>query len=156
MPKRSTVSTFYEAFQQLDAKTMGGCYDDAIEFEDPAFGQLHGENARAMWAMLCKNGKDLKVAFEVLEEDDEKAKVRWEAVYTFRKTGRKVHNIVLADLRLQDGKIIRHTDQFNLRKWAGQALGLSGRILGGTAFFQKRLQQQTNRLLDKFMEKQNG
>jgi ketosteroid isomerase-like protein len=151
MSEKSITKQFYKAFEQLDAMVMTACYHDEIVFEDPAFGRLEGDRARAMWTMLCQNAKDLEVQYEILEEDDRKASVKWEAVYTFDKTGRKVHNIVVADLTLEDGKIIQHTDRFKLWKWAGQAMGLSGHILGGTTFFKKRLQQQTNRLLDKFI-----
>ncbi len=151
MPEKSIVKQFYKAFQQLDATTMTACYHDEIVFEDPAFGCLEGDRARAMWTMLCQNAKDLEVTFKILEEDDKKATVKWEAVYTFSKTGRKVHNIVTADMVLEEGKIIQHKDHFKLWKWAAQAMGLRGRILGGTTFFKKRLQQQTNRLLDKFI-----
>ncbi|WP_439151155.1 hypothetical protein [Winogradskyella sp.] len=48
------IETFYIAFQKLDAKTMNYCYHNNIVFEDPAFGVLKGNRAKAMWLMLCE------------------------------------------------------------------------------------------------------
>jgi len=47
--------------------------------------------------------------------------------------------------------IISHTDVFNLRKWAGQAIGFKEKLLGGTAFFRKKLHLQTGHTLSKFI-----
>ncbi|MCB0650800.1 MAG: nuclear transport factor 2 family protein [Saprospiraceae bacterium] len=147
------IEQFYTAFQNRDAKKMTALYHEDIEFEDPAFGKLQGDRARAMWKMLCGNATDLKINFSVLEVDDNGGKARWEAFYTFSQTGRKVHNIIDATFRFEDGKIITHKDQFNLRRWATQAMGMRGWLLGGTSFFRKKLHAQTNRLLDKFLKR---
>jgi ketosteroid isomerase-like protein len=152
MPNKELINTFYTAFQKRDAKTMAECYHDEIVFEDPAFGKLKGDHAKAMWKMLCKNAKDLKVEFSITEVNETDVKAHWEAFYTFSQTGRKVHNIINANFEFKDGKIIRHTDTFNLSRWASQAMGLKGQILGGTGFFRKRLQTQTNRLLSRFIK----
>ena len=152
MPNKELITTFYTAFQKRDAKTMAECYHDEIVFEDPAFGKLKGDHAKAMWKMLCKNAKDLRVEFSITEVYETGVKAHWEAFYTFSQTGRKVHNIINANFEFKDGKIIRHTDTFNLSRWASQAMGLKGQILGGTGFFRKRLQAQTNRLLSKFIK----
>lgn len=151
---QTTIQTFYEAFKKGDSATMNACYHDDIEFTDPAFGTLKGADAKAMWTMLCKNGTDLKLEFSNIQADANKGTAHWEAWYTFTKTGRKVHNIVDAKFEFKDGKISKHVDHFNLRNWAKQALGFQGLLLGGTSFFQKKLQQQTNGMLAKFQEKQ--
>ena len=52
------IQGFYNAFQQLDYKTMQDCYGDNPVFSDPAFGLLQGEEVKAMWEMLCKNAKN--------------------------------------------------------------------------------------------------
>lgn len=153
MTESQIVRKFYQAFQQLDAQTMTECYHDEVVFEDPAFGSLQGERAKAMWKMLCANAKDLEVEFEILKAGFGKATVKWEAYYTFSQTDRKVHNIVEADLTIENGKIIEHKDHFDLRKWSMQAMGMMGKLLGGTAFFKRKLNEQTNRLLDKYMSR---
>ncbi len=129
---------------------MVACYHDDIVFEDPAFGVLKGERALNMWRMLCANYKDLKIAFSEVEANDSTGKTHWEACYTFSQTGRKVHNVIEAKFVFKDGKIIKHNDSFDLHTWAKQALGFKGLLLGGTFFFKKKLNQQTNNLLSKF------
>lgn len=147
-----TIETFYKAFNNLDAKTMVSCYHDDITFEDPAFGVLQKNRAKNMWRMLCasQKGKDFKIEFSNIEANEQTGKAHWEAYYTFSKTGRKVHNKIDAEFEFKDGKIIRHIDTFNLHKWSHQAMGFKGFLLGSTGFFKKKLQLQTNKLLDKF------
>ena len=146
------IETFYEAFRKLDAETMISCYHDDIIFQDPAFGILKGERAKSMWRMLCQSqrGKNFIVEVSKIDFNNQKGTAHWEAHYIFRRTGRKVQNIVDAEFEFKDGKIIKHTDHFNLHKWSSQALGFKGLLLGGTSFFKKRLNAQTNEILSKF------
>jgi ketosteroid isomerase-like protein len=150
MENKHLIEAFYKAFQQRDAAGMAACYHEQIVFEDPAFGQLKGKDAGLMWQMLCENGKDLKLDFSGVTADQVSGKAHWEAWYTFSKTGKKVHNKIDAAFEFKEGKIIKHTDQFNLHRWATQALGWQGWLLGGTGFFKKKLQQQTMRTLEKY------
>lgn len=145
---KDIINQFYTAFNALDAEAMVSLYHDDITFEDPAFGVLKGERAKNMWRMLCKSqqGKDFKV--EHSEVTDSSA--FWQAYYTFSKTGRKVHNKIHARFEFRDGLIYKHTDYFDLHRWAKQALGFSGAVLGWSGYFKKKLQSQTNRLLDKY------
>lgn len=147
------ITTFYTAFQQQDAEAMAACYHKSIRFEDPAFGVLHGEDAKDMWRMLCGNSKGLKLEFSGIECTATSGQAHWEAWYTFSKTGREVHNRIDASFELQDGLIICHTDVFDVHRWATQAMGLKGRLLGGTGFFKKKLQAQTQSLLKKYQAK---
>lgn len=149
------IRHFYESFQNLNGDEMALCYHDAIEFQDPAFGSLHGERAKNMWRMLCdsQKGKNFKVIFSEIEADSEQGSAHWEAFYTFSKTGRTVHNSIEAKFEFKDGKIINHCDDFNLHHWAKQAMGIKGWILGGTGFFRNKLQTQTNNLLSQYERK---
>ncbi|PKA84563.1 limonene-1,2-epoxide hydrolase [Ulvibacter sp. MAR_2010_11] len=151
------IEAFYKAFANLDAEAMVACYNRDIIFEDPAFGILKGNHAGNMWRMLCESqkGKDFKVTYSNISPSAEGGFAHWEALYTFSKTGRKVHNRITAQFEIKDGKITRHTDRFNLYNWASQAFGIKGRLIGWTPFFQKKLQQQTNAMLSKFEAKNN-
>ncbi|WP_298314647.1 nuclear transport factor 2 family protein [uncultured Aquimarina sp.] len=147
---KELIETFYTGLGEQNAEKMISCYHEDVVFEDPAFGKLNSDRAKKMWKMLCKNGKDMKIEFSKTEANDQKGSAHWEAWYTFSQTGRSVHNSIDAEFEFKDGKIIKHTDHFNLHRWASQAIGWKGKLLGGTNFFKKKLQQQTNRLLDKF------
>jgi ketosteroid isomerase-like protein len=153
--EKDLINQFYSAFANLDAEGMTSCYHKEVVFEDPAFGILKGERAGNMWRMLCQSqkGKDFVVTFSEVEVSEGKGSARWESKYTFSKTGRKVHNKIYAQFEFSEGKIIKHTDKFDLKKWAKQAMGFKGALLGGTAFFKNKLQQQTNGMLAKFESK---
>ncbi len=133
---------------------MAKCYHRDITFEDPAFGILEGERAAKMWEMLLNRSKGtLKVSFHNVEATGERGSASWVAEYEFGKKRRKVVNKVSAEFRFQDGKIIEHRDSFDLWRWAIQAMGFTGLLLGWTAFFRKRLQATTNKQLDKYIER---
>lgn len=151
----AVIEQFYKAFANVDSDGMKACYHNDIVFEDPAFGVLKGTRAKAMWQMLCdsQKDKDFKIIATNIKENDLEGFAHWEAFYTFSKTGRKVHNKIDAVFTLKDGLIIKHTDHFNLHHWAKQALGFKGLILGKTSYFKTKLNQQTNRLLDNYMQK---
>lgn len=151
---KQVIENFYTAFQQLDYTAMNSCYSDEIVFSDPAFGFLRGEEVKYMWEMLCKNAKDFSLTFSNIQLlDDEYATCNWVATYTFSKTGRKVVNHIKAFMKLKDGKIIEHSDAFKLSKWASQALGLKGALLGWTSFMKKKIQQNARKNLTDFMAK---
>lgn len=152
---KNTIENFYSAFTNLDAETMSKCYHQDVIFEDPAFGVLKGNRAKNMWRMLCETqkGKDFKVTFSNIKYDKNRGSAKWEAIYNFSKTGRKVHNKISAKFEFKDGLIIKHTDTFNLHNWASQSLGFKGKLIGGTTYFRNKLQKQTNHLLNKFERK---
>lgn len=149
---KNIIDTFYNAFTNLDAEAMADCYHDEIIFTDPAFGTLKGERAKNMWRMLIQSqkGKEFNITYSDVKYNDEIGSAKWEAKYNFSKTGRKVHNKITAVFEFKDGLIIKHTDTFSLHKWATQAMGFKGAIVGRTPYFKNKLRTQTNALLDKF------
>jgi len=150
VPDADVITRFYNAFAQRDAQTMAACYADDVVFHDPAFGELRGERARNMWRMLCRAGKDLEVRASDIEADATTGRAHWEADYTFGTTGRKVHNVVDARFELRDGLITRHTDSFDFGRWAAQAFGPVGSMLGKTPVLPFVMRRLANRQLDGF------
>jgi ketosteroid isomerase-like protein len=146
------IARFYTAFQKLDYQTMNTCYSEDIIFSDPAFGQLHGEEVKAMWEMLCKRAKDFSLSFSNIQLlDEEYATCNWTASYIFSATGNKVVNNIKAYMRLKDGKIIEHSDAFKLGKWAAQALGWKGVLFGWMGWFQRKVQKKARKNLADFI-----
>jgi ketosteroid isomerase-like protein len=129
-PNARSIQDFYAALGRCDAETMVALYAPEVQFSDPVFPALAGEEARGMWRMLCARARDLSVEASGIEADDTQGKARWEARYTFSKTGRQVLNRISARFEFRDGKIVRHQDTFDLWAWAGMALGPKGRLLG--------------------------
>ena len=157
MTNTELVTRFYSAFQNLDYATMQDCYSDEVIFQDPAFGVLNGIEAKSMWEMLAKNAKNFSLSFsDIKAEDDEYITCKWVARYTFSATGRNVVNRIQAYIRVQNGKITEHTDHFNFWSWARQATGISGWLLGWSAFFQSQVRSQAKANLKKFMDKKGA
>jgi len=153
-PPAQLLNRFYSAFQQLDYKTMQDCYSDEVIFNDPVFGLLEGNEAKAMWEMLCRNAKDFSLIYSDIEVlDDEYATCRWIATYTFSRTGKKVANHVKAFVKIKDGKIIEHSDAFRLSTWIAQAFGWKGIMFGWMNFMKRAVQKQARKNLDAFIQK---
>ncbi|GAA5314983.1 MAG: nuclear transport factor 2 family protein [Candidatus Pelagadaptatus aseana] len=141
-PNTQLLQTFYTSFQKLDGEGMAECYHPDVHFSDPVFPDLTGDNAAAMWKMLCAQARDFELHFHSIEADDHKGRACWEARYCFSATGRKVHNKVTAEFEFQDGKIIKHTDDFSFWKWSAMALGPAGLILGWSSLLKNKVQKQ--------------
>ena len=152
-PNAQLIERFYQAFQKRDAATMVACYHADVQFSDPVFPDLKGAHAGNMWKMLCERGKDLKVEFRDVRADDKTGSAHWDAWYTFATTGRPVLNRIDATFAFKDGKIVRHTDVFDFHKWAGQALGFSGKLLGGTGFLKNKVRTMAAKNLAGFEAK---
>jgi ketosteroid isomerase-like protein len=123
------IRDLYDALNRHDGDAMAAQYAPDATFEDPAFGRLTGEEAGDMWRMLCSRAEDLKVELPEHEANGDEGTAHWIATYTFR-TGRPVVNDIHAQFRFRDGKIVEHRDSFSFHKWARQALGPAGWILG--------------------------
>ena len=134
---------------------MQSCYHDDVVFSDPVFQNLKGNEARAMWHMLVSAGKDLKLDFSKVKANNQSGSCHWEAHYSFSRTGRKVHNIIDATFEFKDGKIIRHTDVFDLWRWSGMALGPVGTLLGWSPIIKNKVRGLAQQNLKKFMEANN-
>ena len=145
------IHRFYEAFQRKEYRSMAGCYHENLTFGDPVFGVLDYKQTNAMWHMLCERGKDLQLDYGDVRGDDHSGSCRWEARYTFSSTGKKVHNIITANFRFEDDKIIWHRDQFSFWRWSGQALGLPGAVLGWSSFLRNKVRRQAMKSLEKFI-----
>ena len=103
-----------------------------------------------MWRMLCERATDLRVECGSVRLEGDMARVEWQAWYTYSATGRRVHNRVAASLRLEQGLIRQHDDVFDLYRWARQALGIKGLVLGWTPPVQRAIHRQAIRSLDAF------
>jgi ketosteroid isomerase-like protein len=149
-PNAALIQRFYTAFQQRDAEGMCACYHRDVVFEDDAFGTLRGDEARDMWRMLCARGTDLKVEFRDVEATEAGGSAHWDAWYTFATTGKPVHNVIDATFGFRDGLIAEHHDRFDFHRWAGQALGTAGKLLGGFSFFHRAFTGKARGLLDSY------
>lgn len=150
-PNEQLIQQFYKALQNKDYKAMQACYADNASFNDAVFKNLNAKQVRAMWEMFCLNGKGMTVEFSNISANETKGSAEWIASYIFSKTGNKVVNKISARFTFEDGKIVNHTDTFNFYKWAKQALGLGGLLLGWTPIVKAKVQKIGMKSLNEFM-----
>ncbi len=129
---------------------MAACYHPEAQFSDPAFGELRGAEVGRIWRMLTERGTELEVDLLEHQADERSGTAHWVARYPFAATGRRVVNDIRAELRFRDGLIVEHHDRFDLRRWAAQALGPAGRILGYTPFLSLVVRRRARRQLADF------
>jgi limonene-1,2-epoxide hydrolase len=143
----SIVERFYAAFDARDGDAMAASYAPGAHFSDPVFTDLNGDEPGAMWRMLTAQATDLRV--ELLEHTADTA--RWRAHYTFSQTGRPVVNDVRATFRFDgDGLIADHRDEFSFYRWARQALGPPGLLLGWTPLLRNKVRRRARASLERF------
>lgn len=144
------IAALYDALARLDGDAMAACYHPDATFEDPAFGELHGDEVGAMWRMLTSRGGAMTVELPEHGAEGDRGHAHWIAHYTFTQTGRDVVNDVRSVFLFEDGLIFDQRDSFDQRRWARQALGPTGLVLGLTPLLGPLLRKRAREQLAKF------
>lgn len=155
-PELVLIDRFYDAFDRGDAATMASCYTSDARFSDPVFTDLRGEEPGAMWRMLTGRSSDLSIELVDRAVATGTGSARWIARYTFGQTGRPVVNDVRSTFRFAAGLIADQRDEFDFPRWARQALGTTGLLLGWTPFLRDRVRRTARTSLDSFMAGQRS
>jgi ketosteroid isomerase-like protein len=150
------IERFYRAFDEGDGDTMAACYAPDVHFSDPVFTDLRGSRAGAMWRMLTDGGGDLRVELLEHQADEARGSAHWRARYTFTETGRAVVNDIHASFRFEDDLIVEHRDDFSFHRWARQALGPVGLLLGWTPLVRSAVRRKAAARLERFTGTQSG
>ena len=151
MTNQALLEEFYAAFARRDGAAMAAAYSPSATFSDPVFVGLRGGEPGAMWQMLTSRSKDLEVECVACTADETTGSAHWIARYTFAQTGRPVVNEVRSTFTFVDGLIATQRDDFAFHRWAGQALGLPGKLLGGTPIIKKAVQAKARAGLDAYL-----
>jgi ketosteroid isomerase-like protein len=149
-PNESLIERFYASFAERDGAAMASCYSPDVQFSDPVFSDLHGAEAKAMWRMLTERATDLRLELLEREANGNRGSAHWRAHYTFSRTGRPVVNDVRASFRFAGGQIVEHRDEFDFHRWARQALGPVGLLLGWTPLLQAAVRRRARAGLEEF------
>ena len=153
MNHTTLIKKFYTSFSKGNAQGMTSCYHKDVTFQDPVFGKLNGDRACKMWEMLLSQKKaETSINFSNIVSNAQDGTANWIAKYQYGDKNRPVVNKVQAQFRFKDGKIISHTDTFDLWKWTRQALGISGYLIGWTPFMKNKIQATTNEKLDTYIK----
>ena len=144
------IERFYGAFAAKNGAEMAGCYAPDVHFSDAVFTDLRGSRAGAMWKMLTGTPGDLRIELLEHEAGEDSGTAHWRAHYTFAQTGRPVVNDIHASFRFKDGLIVAHRDEFSFYRWARQALGPTGQLLGWTPMIRSAVRKKAAARLDEF------
>ena len=150
---RATIEKLYSAFAKLDADTMAACYAPDAVFDDEAFSLRGRSQVGGMWTMLCdavkSKGRDV---WKIEVSDVTERSAHWEATYRFSATGRLVHNVIEAEFEFDhDALITRQHDRFDFWRWARQALGAPGLLLGWSPMLRVKVRARAAKNLDRFL-----
>lgn len=135
------MDAFWTALAARDADALARCYSEDATFKDPVFDLRDGQ-VRDMWRMLFSGASDLTITVVVRSDTPDGFAGTWEATYTFSGTGRLVRNRIRTTARVRDGLIVQQRDRFPFWRWARQAFGVRGLLLGWTPVMRSAVRQQ--------------
>ena len=144
------IERFYAAFDAGDGAAMEACYAPDVQFSDPVFADLRGPRAGAMWRMLTSTPGELRIELLEHEASEASGSAHWRAHYTFSDTGRPVVNDIRASFVFREGLIVEHRDEFDFHRWARQALGPAGLLLGWTPLLRSAVRRKAAAKLEEF------
>ena len=145
------IRRFFRALMQRNWESLQECYHAKVRFTDEVF-DLSGSNAVAMWRMLCAETRDLQIKVDLVSANASTGQARWQMRYVAGQNGRSVRKIIESSFEFRGGQIVRHTDRFDFWKWASQALGASGRLLGWSRLLRKKVRSKATRQLAEFAD----
>lgn len=140
---RATLVRFYDALGRRDADAMAAAYAPEATFEDPVF-RLAGGDIGRIWKGLLGRARDFSVSYTIAQAAPDRGVVEWTARYRF---GGKhpVVNVILSELRFENGRIVEQRDRFDFPRWAAQALGAPGRLFGRFEWFRRAVARKAMR-----------
>jgi ketosteroid isomerase-like protein len=137
---KATLVSLYDALARRDGATMAALYAPDATFEDEVFA-LRGADIGKMWIALTRRAKEFSVSYTVAKAGSGVGTVEWTARYLYGGKNQVV-NVILSELTLADGKIVRQVDTFDFPRWASQALGLPGVLFGGFGWFRRTVSKK--------------
>ena len=148
-PHAALLAELYGCLTSKDHQGMAACYHPDATFHDIAFTLRGKKRIHAMWHMIAET--DLHAAFTVSGADDKIGAADLVDDYTFRDTGRRVHNVIRSEFRFRDGLIVEHQDSCDALKWGMQALGPVKGLLSWLIPTSRRAKAKTK--LEKFVDR---
>jgi hypothetical protein len=142
---RDLLVRFYEAMSHHDGATMASLYAEHARFEDPVF-HLAGAEIGRMWKGLMSRAKGFSSSYTITRAEGMTGAARCTARYFFGGKAQVV-NVILAEFRCENGRIVEHRDTFDFHRWAAQAMGLPGRIFGGFEWFRRLVSRRAAKRL---------
>ena len=149
------ITKFYTAFANKNGDEMAAMYAPSATFKDEAFDLKDGNETGSMWKMLTSRSKNFSLTFSNVKGTETGGSADWVAKYLFGGN-RMVENHVHSEFTIENGLIVKQTDTFDFHTWAGQALGLPGKLFGWLPAMHVRVRRTAMGQLKTYMEKQHS
>ena len=140
---RALLTHLYDALARRDGEAMAALYAPEAAFEDPVF-RLRGADIGRMWIGLTRRARQFDVSYAIAEAGPDSGRVEWTARYLFGG-GRPVVNVIVSEVAVEKGRIVRQTDRFDFARWAAQAMGTPGRLFGRFEWFRRAVSRRAMR-----------
>jgi len=142
---RAVLTHLYDSLARRDGEAMAALYAPDATFEDPVF-RLRGADVGKMWIALTRRAKRFEVSYKIAEAGPGSGRVELTASYLF--AGRRpVVNVIVSEIALEKGRIVRQVDRFDFARWSAQALGLPGRLFGRFEWFRRLFARRAMRAM---------
>jgi len=148
----ATATSFYKSLKAQDFAGIKAAVSPKLQFSDPAFPDLEGKKALAMWKFISE-GDIRALNFRIHDVVGDTVYGSWEADYVLN--GRPIHNEIRSKITTKGGKIVAHRDLYDFDAWAKQAL--PGFVYYPLHLFGSKIQDAavqfgTNLVLESFMK----
>lgn len=147
-PHEALVRRFFERLAARDAPGAAACYHADIFYSDPLFPRLRGAAAGELWRMRLEALESLEIRLEEAQGDADGAHAVWSLLYA--QGPRTVAVRVRSMFGFRDGRISRHDDHFSFWRWAAQAYGARGAMLGWFGPFRWAVRRRLGRAFERF------
>ncbi|RKR82268.1 SnoaL-like protein [Mucilaginibacter gracilis] len=148
------ILDFYDNLRKGDVKKIGNFYAKNATFRDPIFISLNASQASAMWAMVVKE-KDFQIDIKKIDISDRFLTADCTLIWTC-ENGKKVLNDITSRFAFNtDGKILLHSNHFDVYKLVKQTTGTIGVLFGWTKVLRNRTRRLAAEKLNYFMKEQN-
>lgn len=149
-----TLHRFFTALAARDTQGMLNCYAHGVRFEDPLFNLSGEREIMGMWALLFK-ADVWALEFHTVKTLNNHGSVRWEATFRYTPTGKVVYNGVYSQFYFDDdGLILSQRDNFDFWRWARQAYGFMGLMIGWTPLMWDHAREQAEVSLQEVLAEQ--
>lgn len=146
------IHCYLRALRERDLQTMQMCYHGSITYEDDLFRELRKEEVGAMWEMRFGENPVWEVEYREVEASNVWGRAYWTLTYGHSKSGKPRRRHIVARFTFYEGKILYHSDAFNLYNWVKETQGAWWRFLVWFSPFRYFLRAGAHRRLKRFQE----
>jgi len=138
---KNVITGLYNAYKERNPELMASFYTEDASFKDEIFGEVTGQEIPKVWEVVHSTTSNFYLYFHIVNVNKNLATVNSQLSYTFKHTGRKIDISITSIFRFENGKIRHQVDEYSLWKWASQAFGVSGFLLGWNPKFKNKIRQ---------------